>query len=235
MRKLCVLTYNCRHRKTYDTLCLLKASGYSDVTVYAQPMTYTKKRFPLVQHRPGLNVNIPETKELCENFGYKYIEGQFSDTVNEQEKQLFLLCGAGLLDEEFISRYRIINSHPGYIPLARGLDSFKWALYYHLPIGVTTHFLGEYVDAGEVIERREIPINDTDTFHSLALRVYENEIDMLVHAVELAECEHQFIIPQNTEIFKRMPEQTERELIERFHIGLKEYYDQKGDKDRAVP
>ena len=112
-------------------------------------------------------------------------------------------CGSA--DEEFISRYRIINSHPGYIPLARGLDSFKWALYYHLPIGVTTHFLGEYVDAGEVIERREIPINDTDTFHSLALR--DNS----------------------------RPEQTERELIERFHIGLKEYYDQKGDKDRAVP
>lgn len=26
-----VLTYNVAHRKTYDTLCLLKARGYEDV------------------------------------------------------------------------------------------------------------------------------------------------------------------------------------------------------------
>ena len=222
--KIGVLTYNCQHRKTYDTLCLLKAKGYSNVTVFAQPMTYTKKRYPIVEHRPELIMNIPETKELCKHFNYQYIDGKFAETIESENNTLFLLCGAGLLPDCFIRNNRIVNSHPGYIPLARGLDSFKWALYYHLPIGVTTHFLGEYVDAGEIIERREIEIKKHDTFHSLAERVYENEIDMLVGAIELADKEHYFIKPDSNEIFKRMPEMIEEELIQKFHLELKKYY-----------
>ena len=31
MRNVAVLTYNQKHRKTYDTLCLLKANGYQNV------------------------------------------------------------------------------------------------------------------------------------------------------------------------------------------------------------
>lgn len=222
--KIGVLTYNCHHRKTYDTLCLLKAKGYFDVTVFAQPMTYTKKRYPVIEHRPELIMNVPVPNELCRNFDYQYIEGQFVETIDNGNDTLFLLCGAGLLPNDFIKNNRIINSHPGYIPLARGLDSFKWALYYHLPIGVTTHFLGEYVDAGEIIERREIEIKGHDTFHSLAERVYENEIDMLVGAIELADKEHSFIKPDSNEIFKRMPEVIEKELIQKFHLELKKYY-----------
>ena len=38
-----VLTYNVPHKKTYDVLCLLKASGYENVKVYAMPMKYKKK------------------------------------------------------------------------------------------------------------------------------------------------------------------------------------------------
>ena len=104
--------------------------------------------------------------------------------------------------------------------MARGLDSFKWSLYYDLPIGVTTHFLGEYVDAGEVIERREIEIKKYDTFHSLAQRVYENEINMLVGAIDLADKEHMTIIPENKEVFKRMPKEIEMEMIRRFHLEI---------------
>ena len=40
MKKIAVLTYNQPHRKTYDTICLLKAKGYENVVVYAQEMTY---------------------------------------------------------------------------------------------------------------------------------------------------------------------------------------------------
>ena len=72
-KKIAVLTYNVKHRKTYDTLCLLRAKGYKDITVFAQPLTYQKKKYPLVKHRPDLVFNIPEPAELCENLGYEYI------------------------------------------------------------------------------------------------------------------------------------------------------------------
>lgn len=215
MRNIAVLTYNQTHRKTYDTLCLLKARGYREVKVYAQPMTYTKKRFPLVSHRPEQIMSIPNPKELCMNFGYEYIEGSFNETVSD-ENALYLLCGAGILENAFVKSHRIINSHPGYIPLVRGLDAYKWSIYYDIPLGVTTHFLGDYIDAGEIIERREITVGKSDTFHSVAQRIYENEIDMLVGAIELADREHQFVIPKSNDILKRMPHEMEEGLFEAF-------------------
>lgn len=211
-----MLTYNQRHRKTYDTLCLLKAKGYSNVTVYGQPMTYVKKSYPLISHRPGLVMNIPELDILCKNLEYEYVEGNFTDTIGENDLEaIFLLCGAGILPDVFVKNHKIINSHPGYSPLARGLDAYKWSVYYGLPIGVTTHLLGDYVDAGEILERRMIEISKYDTFHSVSQRVYENEIDMLVGAIELLEKKHEYIVPDN-EIFRRMPQKKEKELIALF-------------------
>ena len=107
MIRLAILTYNCRHRKTYDTLCLLKAEGFTDVTVYAQSMTY-KKRYPLINNRPELIMDIPDISELCRDFGYSYIEGQFTETIHNGKDLLFLLCGAGSLSEKFIKQHRII-------------------------------------------------------------------------------------------------------------------------------
>lgn len=46
-----ILTYTTPHRKTYDALCLLKAKGYENVTVWAVPMMYQKRYSPLVLHR----------------------------------------------------------------------------------------------------------------------------------------------------------------------------------------
>jgi len=215
MKNIAVLTYNQKHRKTYDTLCLLKARGYQKIKVYAQAMTYTKKCFPLITHRPDQVISIPKLEELCSNLEYEYIEGNFNKNATDTN-MLYLLCGAGLLAEEFVNSHRIINSHPGYIPLARGLDAYKWSIYYDLPIGVTTHFLGNYIDAGEIIERRKIKVKEYDTFHSVAQRIYENEIDMLVNAIELADEKHEFILPKSNDIFRRMPYELEENLFERF-------------------
>lgn len=231
--KIAVLTYNVKHRKTYDTLCLLKSRGY-EVTVYAQPMTYVKKRQPMVQHRPELIMDIPELPVLCKNFGFELIEGEFASTIgyeNDRDSVIYLLCGAGLLQDEFIQAHRIVNGHPGFIPYARGLDAYKWSIYNGLPIGVTTHFLGDYVDAGEVIERRPIEVHEFDTFHSVSQRIYENEIDMIVGAIDKIDEEHEMIVPpEDSVVFKRMPEGKEQELFERFE----EHKRKSAEKDKYM-
>ncbi len=224
MKEIAVLTYNQKHRKTYDTLCLLKAKGYHKIKVYAQPMTYTKKCYPLVTHRPELTMDVPCPLELCKNLGYEYVEGNFAETVTDPDA-LYLLCGAGLLREDFVKRYRIINSHPGYIPLARGLDAYKWSVINGIPLGVTTHFLGDYVDAGEIIERREIKVGEYDTFHSVAQRIYETETDMLVGAIPLADKKHEFVIPDSGEIFRRMSQRLEKDLFAAFERYKADFFD----------
>lgn len=223
--KIAILTYTVPHRKTYDILTLLKACGYKSVTVFAQPMTYQKKRKPMVSHRPELIMSIPETKQLCNNLDYCFIEGEFKKTISTKyDNHLFLLAGAGLLPDSFVRTHRIINSHPGYIPYARGLDAYKWSIYKKLPIGVTTHFLGEYVDAGEIIERRIIEVREYDTFHSVAQRLYENEIDMMIGAIKLINNKHDYIIPdERSLLFKRMSKDKELELYEKFDEYKKDY------------
>lgn len=70
-----VLTYLLKHRKTYDTLCLLKAKGYADVKVYAVPFHYTKTFKPIFQHRPELVMDYPNIKELCAALEYPFYSG----------------------------------------------------------------------------------------------------------------------------------------------------------------
>ena len=124
MRKIAVLTYPVKHRKTYDVLCLLKANGYTDVNVYAVPFRYQKTHAPLIRHRPEMNFQIPETSELCFNLGYRYEQVEL-ESVNIDNERIVLIAGAGKLPEEFVDKHIVINAHPGYIPNCRGLDAFN--------------------------------------------------------------------------------------------------------------
>ena len=215
-KKIAVLTYPVKHRKTFDLLGLLKANGYKDVMVCAIPFHYTKKKYPLYQHRPEMNFSIPALDEMCTNFGYEYKNGTL-DSFGIEKERVVLIAGAGIIPEEFIKSHVVINAHPGYIPECRGLDSLKWAIVENKPIGVTTHLIGDYVDAGDVIERRTIDVYTSDTFHALAQRVYENEVSMLVEAIEkINDGSLTTILPGDSALHKRMPKEIEESLLPKF-------------------
>lgn len=217
-KKVAVLTYPIKHRKTFDVLSLLRANGYTDVAVYATPFHYEKKKYPMIQHRPEMHYELPEIQELCSNFGYHYESGQLESFDIEPER-VVLVAGAGILPEDFISSHTVINAHPGYIPNCRGLDALKWAVFENEPVGVTTHLIGEYVDAGQIIERRKIEVYITDTFHALAQRVYENEVSMLVEAIKKYDMlALETIYPSGYEIHKRMPKDIEKSLMDKFEV-----------------
>lgn len=210
-----ILSYNIRHRKTYDTLCLLKAKGYQKVTVYAQPLHYNKKFIPLLNHRPGLELEIPDIEMTCKNFSYSLVRGQL-DEIKISEHDVILVCGAGIIPDHVVKSHIIVNAHPGYIPLVRGLDAFKWAIWEDKPIGVTVHRIGDYIDAGEVIDRKIIKMNESTTFFEAAQNVYENEISMLVEAIERINDKHIFMMPEDSIVHRRMPHEIEKKLLDKF-------------------
>lgn len=217
-KKVVVLSYTVPHRKTYDTLCRLRAKGYRNVAVYAKPYHYKKQYRPYIEHRP-LSYGF-DTKELCENLDYEYIE--YDDIFPGIENgSTILIAGAGIISDEIVRNNTIINAHPGYIPDVRGLDAIKWAVMEDKPIGCTTHIVGEEVDAGIIIERKEIPIYKYDTFHALANRVYEYEIIMLVDAIEKKENALGYISGGDSVIHKRMPHEIEQCLLEKFESRKK--------------
>ncbi len=220
-----VFTYRAPHRKTYDTLCLLRARGYEDVVVFAQPLHYVKKFVPLIEHRPQC-YNDVHPEQLCKNVGYKYVY-QKTNCRDESIIQdlslnglptnaIILVCGAGIIPQTIVQHYKVINAHPGYIPNVRGLDALKWAIYEEQPIGVTTHQIGSDVDAGLIIERRIVPVYYNDTFHAVAYRQYEIEIKMLVDAIEKINEATEYVGPGDSQIHKRMPHELETEIPRRF-------------------
>ncbi len=213
-KRIVVLTYDMPHQKTYDVFCLLKARGYKDILVYGIDKYYQKKYVPLIEHRPELTTDI-QPRELCHNLGYFYEKTTY-EQLNIANGSIILIAGAGILPDDFIEKYKIINSHPGYIPNCRGLDALKWAVYERQPIGVTTHMLGKEIDAGEIIERKVIPVYQSDTFHRLCQRVYQNEVKMLIDAIEKVGETHEYIDGGSYVIHRRMKHEYEEKLLERF-------------------
>lgn len=220
MSKIGVLTYSFPVRKAFDTLALLRATGYDDVTLFVVPAQYKKTYVPRVKHRPDLSAYTavgfevgPE--KLAKAYGYSLETLDDFATAGDLGQKALLCCGAGIMPESFYHKNKIINSHPGYLPYVRGLDALKWAVYEELPIGVTVHLIGDEVDAGEVLEKRIVPVYKNDTFHAVAQRQYEMEIAMLVDSIEKMDGKHEFVTAEGA-LRRRMPNEMEDELFARF-------------------
>lgn len=81
-----------------------------------------------------------------------------------------------------IQKYRIINAHPGYIPVVRGLDSLKWAIVEGLPIGVTTHLL-------EIMWMPEIYLNAVRYLFMTMIHFIQSHIDSMNGSADVSGCD----------------------------------------------
>lgn len=221
--KIAVVTYNTPHRKTQDVLFQLKAKNYTDVHVFALPFVLRENPFkPIFQHRPSKAIEI-ETETFCTNLNYNF-DTTTSETLNEQLYELkadyVIIAGAGLLPDELVMEHKIINAHPGYLPFTRGLDSLKWAIMKNERIGVTSHFVDTEADAGFLIDQKYVPIYANDTFHSVAYRQYEMEIEMLIEALEIIPQREDFpsLSTNKYEATRRMPKAIEENLMRSFEL-----------------
>src|SRR5690625_3706024 len=140
--------------------------------------------------------------------------------INQKKTNYILIAVAGLFPDEFVENHKLINSHPGWLPKVRGLDSFKWAIHNQQELGVTCHFVDSEADAGFLIEQVKVPIYKNDTFHSVAYRQYEIEIDLLIRSIEIIPNISEFPSLSTTkwEATRRMPKAIEENIMEKFEI-----------------
>ena len=214
-----VITYDAPHRKTQDLLFRLKLRGYNNVLVYATPWVLRKNFTPLIRHRNFTKQNfLPE--QVCNSLGYKF---NFCKTLDEIKpdgnSDIMLIGGAGIINKEVIEKFTIINSHPAFLPYVRGLDSLKWAIYCNKPIGVTSHVISEETDAGFLIKQKLVPIYSWDTFHSIALRQYEMEMDFLADSIiDIKNASLEPLSTKESEPMRRIPHIKEKELLAKLEI-----------------
>ena len=210
-----VLTYDAPHKKTQDLLLRLKARGYDDVFVLATPWEERKNFKPLFPHRKFNTLDVTPS-DLCKRLGYRCEKIEIEDLGNMPNNYI-LIGGAGMIPKDIANRGNIINSHPAYLPYVRGLDSLKWAIFNGQPIGVTTHIISDECDAGKLIRQELLSLYAWDTFHSVAYRQYELEIDMLVDSIEDVTTSplHELSTTKSSP-HRRMSHQDEVKMIKRF-------------------
>lgn len=91
-------------------------------------------------------------------------QDQFEDDLLKQIAQwqpdFIVLAGfMKILSSKFVSKFprRIINIHPADTNEHRGLNGYKWAFQNKLPkTKITVHYVDEHLDAGEIIDQREV-------------------------------------------------------------------------------
>lgn len=179
--RLGLITYDARHLKTEQIAVGLRLRGHGDVRFYALPFVERPARNIVFGHRPDMATGA-HSRDIAASLGAPYHPVASPAEIPADDADVFLILGAGLLPAEFVKATagRVVNSHPGIIPLVRGLDAFKWAILDGMPIGNSLHFIDEEADAGELLVVRETPVFPTDTLADFARRHYECEIDMMI-------------------------------------------------------
>ena len=74
---------------------------------------------------------------------------------------------------------RAVNIHTGLLPEQRGRYPNFWALYEGRPGGVTMHVMTPGIDEGDILARREVPTEWTDTAETLYARLQETALALL--------------------------------------------------------
>jgi formyltetrahydrofolate-dependent phosphoribosylglycinamide formyltransferase len=112
------------------------------------------------------------------------------------DAQVDLVCLAGfmrLLPPPVVHAYagRVMNIHPALLPLFGGKGMYgehvhRAVLESGMKVsGCTVHFVDESYDTGPIILQRCVPVEEEDTWETLAARVLAQEHQAYVQAVKL--------------------------------------------------
>lgn len=72
----------------------------------------------------------------------------------------------------------IVNLHPSFLPYNRGAHPYIWPMIEETPAGVSIHYMDEKIDAGPVINRREVEMLPEDTAKDIHDRLQEEQFQL---------------------------------------------------------
>ena len=107
------------------------------------------------------------------------------DVISDLKPDLVVSVGfMRILSREFVTRFKVINSHPALLPNFPGAHAVKDALAAGVTeTGCTIHWVDEGVDTGPVIAQVKVPVNSDDDVNSLHERIKIAERELIVQTV----------------------------------------------------
>lgn len=211
-----ILTYNKPHKKTQDVIYGLHRLGYKKIKLIISKFKKfkNKQKYCLFNHRPFQFVGS-NYEEISKYYGYKYCD--FNSKNVFRNLDIALICGSSIISKSMIKQNFIINCHSGLIPLIRGLDAFKWAIFKDQPLGNTLHYIDEGVDMGKIISHKITPIYKSDNLYDLSERHYNYEVKMLINFEKYLN-KSKVLDLNISEPNMRMPLRLEKKMINKFNI-----------------
>lgn len=157
----------------------------------------------------GMKISFPPVKDLALRNNLNIYQpsnindSEFIDLLREISPDLIAIVAFGqILSKEILelSKYGCINLHPSLLPKYRGAAPIPWAIFAgEEKTGVTTFYLSEEVDSGDIILQKEEGIRKDDTTVTLSKRLAETGANLLIETIDKIEKKEVPRIPQDKE------------------------------------
>jgi methionyl-tRNA formyltransferase len=161
-----------------------------------QKISYTPVKDAAIQ------LNIPVLQpEILKDQG-------FIDQLKSLEADLYAVVAFRVLPKDVFTLppYGAVNLHSSLLPKYRGAAPINWAIIRgEKETGVTTFFIKEKVDTGNIILQKRIPVGEDETAGELHDRLAEAGSEVLVETVNQIADGHVKIIQQNESLVSSAP------------------------------
>jgi methionyl-tRNA formyltransferase len=134
----------------------------------------------------GINdAGMPVYEWLCEQediFVHSLLTTREQLSVVESVEPDYLVsCGYRHIVPEEILRIPsggCLNLHPAYLPYNRGANPNVWSIVDGTPAGVTLHYMDSGIDTGDIIARRTVETDFSDTGKELYGRLEDAQVEL---------------------------------------------------------
>lgn len=113
-------------------------------------------------------------------------EAYIERILNFSPKLIVLAGFMRILSQKFIDAFegRVINLHPSLLPSFKGANGIQAAYDFGVKItGCTVHWVTPALDAGPIIDQKEVRVEDSDTADLLAKKIHIAEHRLLPDVV----------------------------------------------------
>ena len=172
-----------------DSLKALYEKGHEILSVITVPDRPKGRGMKLIysevkEYALGKGLNVIQPDKLREN-------EEIIKQIKEANPDIICVVAYGrILPKEIlgIPKYGCINVHPSLLPKYRGSAPIQWAILNgDEKTGVTTMYLDEEMDAGDIILKEEVAINENETSGELWDRLSKIGAELLVKTLEQIE------------------------------------------------
>ena len=141
-----------------------------------------------IQFTPVKNFAVENNIKVLQPIKLK--DENFINSLKEINADLFVVVAFRILPKEvfLLPEKGSFNLHASLLPKYRGAAPIQWALINgETETGVTTFFLKEKVDTGNIILQQKVKIEETDNFGTLHDKLAEIGGDLVVKTIDLIE------------------------------------------------